>query len=72
MRGVVCFFITWLGVVDVYCTCCKRAECFFITRLGVFDGDDRFNVTYKVPPIQPHTAKKHNTVRMVVNNYMNI
>ena len=29
-------------------------------------------VTYKVPPIQPHTAKKHNTVRMVVNNYMNI
>ena len=50
----------------------KRAVCFLITRLGVFDGDDRFNVTYKVPPIQPHTAKKHNTVRMVVNNYMNI
>ena len=49
----------------------KRAVCFFITRLGVFDGDDRFNVTYKVPPIQPHTAKKHNTVRMV-NNDMNI
>ena len=52
-----CFFIRRLGVVHVYSRLvAKRAVCFFITRLGVFDGDDRFNVTYKVPAIQ-HTAK---------------